>query len=437
MATLEFTTSLEQADLENAGPRFVDGDPRPRPRLLQVAGPLYLQITPGKSRPDGATPVYRSWLFKFSIDGHRGSMGLGPLSELPLAAALGKAFTLQEKVNRKENPVAEEQRARRKRDEERDRKPITFAEAAGLYAADRESGWSVPGYKDRWLRMLEIHARVINNVPVADITRDQIKRVLAPLWGARQVKTGKDLRGRIERVLTWAIAEGHRAEDAGNPATWVGNLEASFPKPSDVRAVRNHSALHYSKAPAFMAELRSKDWLGARATEFAILTVARANEVIGMRWGEVDWCAHGGSLWTVPAKRMKKRREHVVPLSKAAQAVLRAIQGDRTPSADELVFHGEYGQLAENSLLKSVRRIDPTVTQHGFRATFSSWRADRTNFDSEIAEFALAHVSKGVEAVYKRTTAIEKRRVLMEAWADYLNAVEGDKVVMLKVAGNE
>jgi len=131
--------------------------------------------------------------------------------------------------------------------------------------------------------MLEIHAGPINNVPVADITREPIKRVLTPLWEARKTKTGKDLRGRIETVLTWAIAEGYRSEDAGNPATWVGNLEASLPKPSDVRPIVNHPALAYAKVGAFMAELRSKDWLGARAPEFAILTVSRANEVIGMR----------------------------------------------------------------------------------------------------------------------------------------------------------
>jgi integrase len=251
------------------------------------------------------------------------------------------------------------------------------------------------------------------------------------------VKTGKDLRGRIERVLTWAIAEGHRAEDAGNPATWVGNLEASFPKPSDVRKVVNHPRLHYAKAAAFMAELRSKDWLGARATEFAILTVARANEVIGMRWGEVDWNHLGGPLWTVPAERMKKRREHIVPLSKAAQAILKVIQDNRTPDADELVFHGEgeYGQLAENSLLKSVQRIEPTVTQHGFRSTFSDWRGDQTGFDSEVAEFALAHIKKGVEGAYHRATSVAKRCLLMEAWANFLGGIEDEnKVVPLKTA---
>jgi integrase len=389
-----------------------------------------LQVTPGRVREDGSFNISRSFIYKFSIDGNRDSMGLGSLAELPLAAALGKAFTLQEKVNRKENPKTEEQRARRKRDEERNRQPLTFAEAARLYAADRESEWSVPGYKDRWLRLLEIHARVINDVPVADIARDQIKRVLAPLWSARKVKTGKDLRGRIERVLTWAIAEGHRAEDAGNPATWVGNLEATFPKPSKVRPVKPQDALKYKDAGSFMAELRTKDWLGARATEFAILCVSRANEVIGMRWGEVDWDHKDGPLWTVPAERMKKRREHVVPLSKAAQAVLRTVQDNQNPAADDLVFRGaDGGQLAENALLKSVQRIDPTVSQHGFRSTFSDWRGDRTDFPAEIAEFALAHVKGGVEGVYHRATSIAKRRELMEAWANYLDVVEGENVV--------
>jgi integrase len=431
MATLQFTTSLTQPDLESAEPRFVDGVPRPR--LLQVAGPLYLQITPSKVASDGTYTVSKSWLFKFSMDGHRTGMGLGPLAKLPLAAALGKAYTLQEKVERKEDPLAEERRDRRKRDEERNRPPITFAEAARLYAADRESEWTVAGYKTKWLRMLEIHAGPINNVPVAEITRDQIKRVLTPLWKARKTKTGKDLRGRIEKVLTWAMAEDYRSTESGNPATWVGNLEASFPKPGKVRPVVNHPALPYTKAGAFMAELRGKDWLGARALEFAILTVTRANETIGMRWGEVDWHYPGGPLWTVPAERMKKRKMHKVPLSGAAIAVLKAIKGDRDPAPDELVFHGkDGGLLAENSLLKAVQRIDPTVTQHGFRSTFADWRGDRQEFSAEIAEFALAHIKTGAEGAYQRATSIDKRRELMEAWARYLDVIETDNVTPLK-----
>jgi integrase len=427
MAAPRFTTLITPGDLESAEPRFVDGVPRSR--LLQVAGPLYLQITPSKVASDGTYTVSKSWLFKFSIDGHRTGMGLGPLAKLPLDEAILEARELQKKVDRKENPLQEERRKRREREQERNRPPeITFADAAKAYADAHEAEWTAKDYKHRWLAVLERHAyQVIGKVPVADITVEHILQVLEPLWASEMTKTGKDLRGRISDVLGWAMAKGYRPK-APNPAAWSENLEHLLAKPAKPD---NHPAIDYTKAGAFMAELRTKKWLGARATEFAILTVSRANEVIGMRWGEVNWNHNLGPLWTVPAERMKRRRKHIVPLSKAAQAILRGIKGDRTPDPGALVFHGEYGQLAENALLKSVQRIDPSVTQHGFRATFSSWRNDRTEFDAEVAEFALAHVKKGVEGVYNRSTAILKRRELMEACANYLNVVEGENVVTL------
>jgi integrase len=430
MAAARFTTSLTQLDLENAGPG-VGKDGKPRPRLLQVAGNLYLQITPSKKpRPDGTYALSRSWIFKFKVGKKRTGMGLGPLAELPLDDALYRARQMQEQVDRNENPIEEERRAQRKLEAEHSRPAdITFAAAAEAYADAHKAEWSAKDYRRRWLAVLERHTfPIIGKMPVADITVEHVLRVLEPLWARGMTKTGKDTRGRISDVLGWAMAKGCRPKGP-NPAAWSENLEHLLAKPAKAE---NHPRLHYTKAGAFMAELRSKDWLGAKATEFAILTVARANEVIGMRWEEVDWNHKDGPRWTCPAKRMKRRRAHVVPLSKAAQAVLKAIQGDRTPAPTDLVFAGTDGQLAENTLLKSVQRIDPTVTQHGFRSTFSDWRGDRTNFDAEIAEFALAHVKGGVEGVYHRATSIAKRRELMQAWADYLDVIEGENVVTLK-----
>jgi integrase len=414
---------------------------------MQVAGPLYLQITPSKKpRPDGTYALSRSWIFKFKVGKKRTGMGLGPLSELPLDEALYRARQKQEQVDRNENPIEEEKRARRKLEAAHNRPvAITFREAAEQYAEARDQNQNLrkgskkrwaKGYKDRWLAVLKRHVYkvaatdepgcpdVIGDVPVADITREHLLLILKPL-GAK-AKTAKDVRGRIYDVLAWAMAKRHRPRGY-NPATWMKDLDYDLPG----YKAANQPALDYTKAGAFMAELRTKKkkWLGAKATEFAILTAARASEVIGMRWGEVDWNARGGPLWTCPAERMKKGREHIVPLSAAAQDILRKIQGDRTPAADEIVFKGAEGQLAENALLKCVQRINPTVTQHGFRSTFSDWRGDRTDFDAEIAEFALAHVKKGVEGVYHRATSIAKRRELMEAWADYLDVIEGENVV--------
>jgi integrase len=426
------TTPITQEYVESARPNFA-ADGKPRPRMLSVGPNLFLQITPGRVQSDGSYSLSKSWVVKYSLDGKRGTISLGTLASLSLADAHVEALAIRKQVARKEDPAEQRRQERRARDTERNRPAaITFAAAAAQYAADKIQPRSGEARTKKWLRIFAIHAPELSAMLVGEVDRSAVKRALKPLWDGKHTKTGKDLRGRIEQVLTWAIAEGHRDEDAGNPAVWKGNLEASFARPSEVRPIVNHPALHYSKAGAFMVELRSKDWLGAKATEFAILTVARANEVIGMRWGEVDWSHKEGPRWTCPAKRMKKRRDHIVPLSKAAQAVLRAIQGDRTPAATDLVFVGTDGQLAENALLKSVQRIDPTVTQHGFRSTFSDWRGDRTEFSSEIAEFALAHRKDGTEGAYHRATSIAKRHELMEAWADYLAVVEGENVVTLK-----
>jgi integrase len=427
------TVTLTQSDCETAAPAFKDDVPRAR--LISIGKNLYLQVSPSKLDADGNYSVSRSWLFRASLDGKPVTKGLGPLAyvgkpdnsenALTLEDAKLEARGLAKDIKNKINPVEQERQARKERAQEREkaeRAVVTFAQAAAGYAADKIAPRSGAAYETKWLRMLEIHAGEINKVPVGDVDRAQIKRVLKPLWDARKTKTGKDLRGRIEQVLTWAIAEGHRSEDAGNPATWTGNLEASFPKPSDVRPIVNHPAVPYARAAAFMAELRSKDWLGAKATQFAILTVSRAQEVIGMRWEEVNLNATGGPIWTVPASRMKKRRVHIVPLNRAAVKLLEAQKGGTSPLGFKLVFPGAGGEeLAENSLLKSVQRVDPTVTQHGFRSTFADWRGQQTDFSSELAEFALAHVKKGVEGAYHRDTMVEKRRPLMEAWADFLD----------------
>jgi integrase len=426
---------LTQHDCEHAPPAFTP-DGLPKPKLYRVGAPgLYLQVSPGRVREDGSFNISRSFIYKFSIDGNRDSMGLGSLAELPLAAALGKAYTLQEKVNRKENPVAEEQRARSKRDEERNRPaPITFREAAVAYCDAHESEWTAKNYRAHYIAVLERHVfPAFGDLPVADVTVEDILRALEPLWRVGKTKTGKDARGRTADVLGWAMAKGYRPKTV-NPATWSDNLEHLLAKP---KKAKKHPSLPYERAGAFMRELRSKNWLGARCTEFAILTCSRAAEAIGAKFGEIDWNHRCGPVWTVPAERMKKRLEHVVPLSEAAQALVKAAMGDRKPDPDELIFPGHDGKpLAENSLLKSVQRIDASTTQHGWRSTFSRWRQDRTHFSSELAEHALAHRKKGVEGVYNDATAIIKRRELMEEFARFLDIVEDEnKVVTLKVRG--
>ena len=268
---------------DQAPPRMVGGVAKPA--LYRLGDGLLLQVTPGKNGS-----VARSWAYRYSIAGHERRMGIGSTSKLSYEAAKIEVAILA----RQKDPLADRERQQREEKRQLERPPeITFAEAAAQYAADKIQPRSGEAYAKKWLRIFAIHAPELSAMLVGEVDRTAVKRALKPLWDSKHTKTGKDLRGRIEQVLTWAIAEGHRDEDAGNPATWKGNLEATFATPHEVRPIKPQAALKYKHAGAFMAELRSKDWLGARATEFAILTVSRANEVIGMRRQEVDWSAAG------------------------------------------------------------------------------------------------------------------------------------------------
>jgi integrase len=214
------------------------------------------------------------------------------------------------------------------------------------------------------------------------------------------------VRGRIESVLDWAAARGHRQGE--NPARWRGHLENLLPKKSKVRRVEHHAALPYVEISAFMGELRGQEGIAARALAFAILTAARTGEVIGATWAEIDVAAR---LWTIPAERMKAGKEHRVPLSEAAIAILGQMDQGR-----DKVF--PISNMAMAMLLRRMGRGHLTV--HGFRSSFSDWCAERTAFPSEVREMALAHtVADKVEAAYRRGDLFEKRRALAEAWAKF------------------
>jgi integrase len=215
-------------------------------------------------------------------------------------------------------------------------------------------------------------------------------------------------------VLDWAKARGHRAGE--NPARWRGHIDNLLPKRSNVRSVQHHAALPYSKIGEFLERLRAQEGMAALALEFAILTAARTGEVLGATWPEIDLQSR---LWTIPAHRMKRTREHRVPLSSAAVAVLERMG---TLQRNGFVFPGAHtgARPSENMLRSMVQRIEPAVTMHGFRSTFRDWAAERTNFPSEVAEMALAHaVGDKVEAAYRRGDLLDKRRRLMEAWAEF------------------
>jgi integrase len=238
------------------------------------------------------------------------------------------------------------------------------------------------------------------------------------------------VRGRIESILDWATARGFRQGE--NPARWRGHLENLLPKRSKVQRVEHHAALPYVELGAFMGQLRPQEGVAARALEFAILTAARTGEVIGARWKEFDLAAR---LWTVPAERMKAGKEHRVPLSDAAVAILEELAAIRQ---DDFVFPGSRAGRPISNMTMTLRRMGRgELTVHGFRSSFRDWAAERTGFPADVAEMALAHtVADAVERAYRRGDIFQKRRQLMDAWARFCSTTPaaGDKVVSFAAA---
>jgi integrase len=294
----------------------------------------------------------------------------------------------------------------------------TFKQVAAAYVAAHEAGWTNAKHRDQWTSTLETYAYpAMGDLAVADVDTGHVMQVLSPIW-ATKTETATRLRGRIESVLDYAKVMGWRS--GSNPALWRGHLAKLLPKPAKVRTVENHAALPWRETGAFMATLRTRGGLPARALELAILTAARSGEVLEARWTEFDLKE---AVWTVPASRMKARREHRVPLSEAALAVLNKLLPARDAAAGDFVFPGArdgrpLSNMAMEMLLRRMGRDDITV--HGFRSSFRTWVAEATAYAGDVAEAALAH-AKGdrVEAAYQRGDFYEKRARLMEDWATF------------------
>jgi integrase len=259
-----------------------------------------------------------------------------------------------------------------------------------------------------------------------------VMKAAEPVWRDTP-ETADRVRGRIESVLDWAAARGYRRGD--NPARWRGHLENLLPKSSQVRRVKHYAALPYAELGAFMAELRAQEGITARALEFAILTCGRTDEVIRAPWEEIK----ADRLWVIPADRMKGKKEHRVPLSDRAMAILEQLHHD---GLDEFVFPGSKPgrPLSNMAMMMALRRMGRgDLTVHGFRSTFRDWAAECTAFPAEVAEMALAHaVGNKVEAAYRRGDLFQKRRQLAEAWAAFCEAppITGE-VVALRASAAE
>lgn len=360
-------------------------------------GGLYLSISPNGGR---------RWVFLFRWHGKPTEIGFGSARDVSLARAREFASQARAKLSEGVNP----------KDARRPAEGATFGECADRVIEAMRPSWRNSKHAAQWVMTLRDYAAPLRRLPVDRISTDDVLSALKPLWNEKP-ETASRLRGRIERVLDAAKAQGLRTGE--NPARWRGHLDQLLPRRQ--RLTRSHhAAMSYAEIPAFMSDLQARQATAALALEFAVLTAARSGEVLGARWDEFDL---DRAVWMIPATRMKAGREHRVPLSRRALKILKAMHA--APDGD-FVFAGQKPgkSLSVMALQMVLRRMKVDgVTVHGFRSAFRDGSAECTNFTHEVCEAALAHVIENkAEAAYRRGDLFEKRRNLMEAWAVYCAA---------------
>jgi len=362
-----------------------------RPGLLCDGAGLYLHV----SLNPRTRELRKSWVYKFQLNGRARMMGLGSVNDVSLQEARERAAAARKLHKDGQDPI-EARKAARTAKRLEPAKAMTFDQCAEDYIA---AGWRSVRNTVEWTQPLKTYASpVIGSMPVPQIDVSLIIKALQPIWTSKPITAGR-VRRRIQAVLDWATARGFRQGD--NPARWQGNLENLLPPLSKIRKVKHLAALPYAEVAAFLADLRKRPDLAARALEFTILTAARFREVLGARWSEIDFDQR---CWTVPAERTKAHREHRVPLSTRALEILKGV-----PRTGDKIFkltHSEMWELVHSNL-----------TVHGFRSTFRDWCAEQTNFPREIAEAALGHVVGDETERAWQDDALETRRRLMDAWS--------------------
>lgn len=336
-------------------------------------------------------------------------MGLGSSRDVSLAEAREKAASVRRQVTDGLDPVAERRRAKVT--------IPTFGEAADAFIKTMAPQFRNAKHIDQWRMTLEIYAASLRGKTVDDITTEDILGVLRPIWQTKN-ETASRLRGRLERVLDAAKAQGHRS--GSNPAAWRNHLALLLPQRQKLQR-GHHAAMPFTEVPTFLGQLRWRDAMAARSLEFVILTAARTGEALGATWREIDTSS---KVWTVPAARMKGGREHRVPLSPRVLHILTEMAAFGCERDDYLFPSIKRSRpLSGMAMDMLLRRMGLDVTVHGFRSSFREWCGELSNYPREVAEAALAHVvGDATERAYRRGDALEKRRQLMESWAEFCEA---------------
>lgn len=385
---------------------------------------LYLQVAKGGSK---------SWVLRYTLDCRPREMGLGSCTTFTLAEARKRAAEQRQKIADGIDPIEARRQAQLEQRLVKS-KTITFDQATVAYIAANEASWRSAKHGAQWRSTLTNYASpVIGKLSVNDVSTALVLDILQPIWSTK-TETATRVRGRIEKVLDWAKVNGYRSGE--NPAAWKGHLAQALPKPSKVAAAGHYAALPWAEVAAFMQALRGMPGVGSLAMQLIILTATRTSEVINATWDEFDLKT---GIWTIPKERMKGFREHRVPLSKQARAILERIKWDN--KACDWVFpntklENPISNMTCLATLKRMGRGDLTV--HGFRSTFRDWASEDTNYPHDVCEMALAHaIQDKSEAAYRRGDLLEKRTQLMNDWADFCDKAPPHAKATPKIQAND
>jgi integrase len=373
-----------------------------KPGRYSDGGGLYLQVT---------KRLTKSWIFRYQRQGTEHYMGLGSLCWISLEEARKAASDARASLAQGCDPL----QARDLDDEQRQITKTnckTFDECLAACIARHKAAWRSNKHGKQWESSLRTHISPhLGKLHVDQITTAHVFEALEPIW-ASLTETACRLRGRIERILSWATTLGYR--QGNNPARWRGCLQELLPDPEKLKKTRHHPAMPYQEIVAFYPELETRTETGAQALAFTILTACRSSESLQAKWEEIDF-AH--KLWTIPGARTKNGCAHRIPLTQATLRILDSLRG-RDPI---WVFPGTKPghPPSEGVMLSMLDKMDRAdVTVHGFRATFRTWVAEQTQYPREMAELALSHtVGSKVEQAYQRSDLFERRRALMRDWA--------------------
>lgn len=359
------------------------------------------------------------WIFRFSHSGKQHNISLGPFPALGIAEARLKAQQERDKLETGINPAEQRKLSviNKSKDIPRPHKTL-FKDFAQNFVESKRAEWTNQKHGDQWIYTLEEFAfPTIGDKPIDEIETQDILDVLEPIW-VTKTETAARLRGRIELIL--AAATTRKLRNGMNPALWRGHLQTILSAPSRLKKVEHHKALPYEEVPKFISRLRQIDKIGAIALEFLILNASRTGEVIDGRRDEI-----AADIWTIPATRMKAKKEHRVPLCKRSLELL-AIAKAMDPDSIYL-FSRNGKRLSNMAMPMMLRRLGIDATVHGFRSSFRDWVSEETNHPSEVAEMALAHaIANKVEAAYRRKDLLERRRLLLNDWENYINEKEQD-----------